>query len=170
MDCPFDKIHLSLLEKDDRFFMSLAYNQAVEAWKRDEVPVGAVAVLEGEVIGNAHNSVIQTGDPTAHAEILALSQAAAHLSDYRLNAVTLFVTKEPCPMCAGAVIMGRVGRVVFGMADPKMGFLGTAADVRATATLNHKPLVLGGVLQNECHEIMRAFFERKRRRAGGESI
>jgi len=163
MDCPFEKIHLSLLEKDDRFFMSLAYNQAVEAWKKDEVPVGAVAVLEGEVVGCAHNAVIQTGDPTAHAEILAITQAAARLGDYRLNAVTIFVTKEPCPMCSGALVIARIGKVFYGLPDEKMGCVGGAVDLGALPRSNHHFESTGGVLEELNHALLKAFFEDKRR-------
>tara|TARA_R100000027_G_scaffold34164_3_gene25021 strand:+ start:13146 stop:13580 length:435 start_codon:yes stop_codon:yes gene_type:complete len=144
--------------------MSLAYNQALEAWKLDEVPVGAVVVHDGELVASAHNEVESTGDPTAHAEVLAITQAARFLGDQRLNAMTLFVTKEPCPMCAGALVMSRVGRVVFGISDPKMGFLGGAGDVRNVETLNHYPLVTPGVLSEECHALLQAFFAKKRRK------
>ncbi len=164
MDCPFEKKYPSQLNRDDEFFMSLAYNQALEAWKLDEVPVGAVVVHDGELVASAHNEVESTGDPTAHAEVLAITQAARFLGDQRLNAMTLFVTKEPCPMCAGALVMSRVGRVVFGISDPKMGFLGGAGDVRNVETLNHYPLVTPGVLSEECHALLQAFFAKKRRK------
>jgi len=166
MECPFDKLHPSQLSRDDEFFMSLAYNEAIEAWREDEVPVGAVVTLNGNLVGAAHNSVISTGDPTAHAEILAISQAARAVGDYRLNAVTLYVTKEPCPMCAGAMVMSRVGRVVFGFGDPKMGFLGGAASVLDFGRLNHRPLVEGGVLESPCRDLVQAFFSRKRSQDG----
>lgn len=162
MDCPFPKRHPSQLHRDDSFFMSLAYNQAVDAFRAEEVPVGAVAVLEGEVIAAAHNAVVQTGDPTAHAEMLAISQATRHLGDYRLNAVTLYVTKEPCPMCAGASIMARLGRVVYGVGDPKMGGLGGAFDLPAIRTLNHHPQVTAGVGEGEARELLQAFFAQRR--------
>ena len=166
MDCPFEKKFPSQLNRDDAFFMSLAYNQAIEAWKADEVPVGAVIVLEGEVVASAHNEVESNADPTAHAEILAITQAARFLNDHRLNAMTLYVTKEPCPMCSGATIMSRVGRVVFGVPDPKMGFLGSAGDVRDVHTLNHYPVVTPGVLAEECHALLQAFFAAKRQSIG----
>lgn len=149
--------------------MSLAYNQALEAYRSEEVPVGAVVVLEGEIVASAHNEVESTGDPTAHAEILAITQAARFLGDQRLNAMTLYVTKEPCPMCAGALVMSRVGRVVFGVSDPKMGFLGTAGDVRDVRSLNHYPVVLSGVMAEECHALLRTFFEQKRKNKGSSS-
>ncbi|MET3874173.1 nucleoside deaminase [Puniceicoccus vermicola] len=164
MDCPFEKKYPSQLDRNDAFFMSLAYNQALEAWKADEVPVGAVVVVDGEIVASAHNEVESTGDPTAHAEILAITQAASFLGDQRLNAMTLYVTKEPCPMCSGAMIMSRVGRVVFGISDPKMGFLGGAGDVREVSTLNHYPIVTSGVLSEECHALLQAFFAEKRKK------
>ncbi len=163
MDCPFDKIFPSQLDRNDRFYMSLAYNQALEAWKAEEVPVGAVVVLDAEVVASAHNEVESTGDPTAHAEVLAITQAARFLGDHRLNAMTLYVTKEPCPMCAGALVMSRVGRVVFGVPDPKMGFLGSAGDVRDVRTLNHYPVVTPGVMAEECHALLQGFFAEKRK-------
>jgi len=145
--------------------MWLAYNEAVDAWREDEVPVGAVAVRQGEVIASAHNQVIGMADPTAHAEILALTQAARVIGDWRLNEVTLYVTKEPCPMCSGATIMARIGRVVFGVGDPKMGFLGGAADVRNMGEVNHKPEVVAGVLSEPCQDLLQAFFAAKREKA-----
>jgi tRNA(adenine34) deaminase len=164
MDCPFPKQYPSQLQRDDAFFMSLAYNQAVDAFRAAEVPVGAVAVLAGEVIGAAHNAVLQTGDPTAHAEMLAITQATRVLGDYRLNAVTLFATKEPCPMCAGATIMARVGRVVYGVGDPKMGGMGGALDIPAVSTLNHHPQVTAGVGEEEARQLLQAFFAQRRGR------
>jgi len=164
MDCPFEKRFPSQLNKDDAFFMSLAYNEAIKAWKKDEVPVGAVISCDNQVIASAHNEVISTGDPTAHAEILAISKAAHHNGDYRLNAMTLYVTKEPCPMCSGAMIMSRIGRIVYGVGDPKMGFLGGALDIRQHGKLNHFPLVESGVLREECHQILQLFFEKKRKK------
>ncbi len=163
VNCPFEKKFPSQLERDDVFFMSLAYNQAIDAWKADEVPVGAVVTHAGAIVACAHNEVESTGDPTAHAEILAITQAARFLGDNRLNAMTLYVTKEPCPMCAGAMIMSRVGRVVFGIGDPKMGYLGGAGDVRKTSTLNHYPEVTAGVLAEDSHALLQAFFAEKRK-------
>jgi len=163
VNCPFEKKFPSQLDRNDEFYMCLAYNKAIEAWKADEVPVGAVIVVEGEIVAAAHNEVESTGDPTAHAEVLAITQASRFLGDHRLNAMTLYVTKEPCPMCAGALIMSRVGRVVFGVPDPKMGFLGGAGDVLKVPTLNHYPVVTSGVLAEECHLLLQAFFSEKRK-------
>ena len=113
LDCPFPKLFPSQLLRDDVFYMSLAYNQAIDAWREDEVPVGAIIELGGEVIAAAHNQVDGTRDPTAHAEILAMTQAARAIGDWRLTGATLYVTKEPCPMCSGATLMAtaQAGRI-----------------------------------------------------------
>lgn len=162
MDCPFPKIFPSALVRDDRYFMSLAYNEAVEAWKEDEVPIGAVIVRDGEVIASAHNRTVSSNDPTAHAEMLAITQAAGTLNDWRLNECTLYVTKEPCPMCSGASVMARLGRVVFAWGDPKMGCLGGAFPVHELPKLNHRVQVVSGVMEDECRAILQAYFKMKR--------
>ncbi len=165
-DCPFDKIFPSQLLRDDAFFMSLAYNQAIDAWREDEVPIGAVVARGGEVIAAAHNRVAGTRDPTAHAEILALTQAAAAIGDWRLNGATLYVTKEPCPMCSGATLMARLTRVVYAVGDPKMGCLGGATDLNALPQVNHHLEIAGGILAGECRDLLQAFFRLKRTDAG----
>ena len=162
MDCPFPKIFPSALVRDDRYFMALAYNEAVEAWKEDEVPIGAVIVRDGEVIASAHNRTVSSNDPTAHAEMLAITQAAGTLNDWRLNECTLYVTKEPCPMCSGASVMSRLGRVVFAWGDPKMGCLGGAFPVHELPKLNHRVQVVSGVMEDECRAILQAYFKMKR--------
>ena len=162
-DCPFEKRFPSQLLRDDAFYMSLAYNQAIDAWRQDEVPIGAVIVLGGEVIASAHNTVECTHDPTAHAEMLAITQAAAKLGNWRLEGVTVFVTKEPCPMCSGAMLMSRVKRVCFAVPDPKMGCLGGATNLNDLPRVNHHvELTSGGVLETECRELLQAFFRAKR--------
>src|SRR5271169_6436216 len=149
--CPFEKRFPSQLLRDDAFYMSLAYNQAVDAWRADEAPIGAVIELGGEIIGAAHNRVEAARDPTAHAEMLALTQAAAKLGDWRLEGATVYVTKEPCPMCSGAMVMARVKRVCFAVVDPKMGCLGGAADLNALARSNHRlEVTAGGALEADC--------------------
>lgn len=163
LTCPFEKIFPSRLVQDDESFMKLAYNRAIDAYRLGEVPVGAIIARQGEIIGSAHNLVDSQAEPTAHAEMLAITQAASHIGDWRLNECTLYVTKEPCPMCSGAVIMARLGRVVFGVGDPKMGCLGGAAAIHYIPTLNHHPEVVSGVLAEECHALLRAFFQAKRR-------
>lgn len=162
LPCPFAKVHPSQLERDDSFFMWLAYNQAIDAWRADEVPVGAVIELGGEVIASAHNQRDGTRDPTAHAEIIALGQAARAIGDWRLNEATLYVTKEPCPMCSGATLMSRVKRVVFAVSDPKMGCLGGATDLNTLPQANHRLLITRGVLEQPCLELLQAYFQLKR--------
>lgn len=162
-DCPFEKRFPSQLVRHDAFFMSLAYNQAIEAWRQDEVPIGCVIEHGGEVIASAHNTVEASRDPTAHAEMLAITQAAAHLGDWRLENCTLYVTKEPCPMCAGATLMSRLKRVCYAVPDPKMGCLGGATDLNALPRVNHHlELTAGGVLEDECRVMLQAFFKLKR--------
>ncbi|HEY5078501.1 MAG TPA: nucleoside deaminase [Opitutaceae bacterium] len=163
--CPFEKRFPSQLVRDDAFFMSLAYNQAIDAWRGDEVPIGAVIAIAGEVIGAAHNQVEGSKDPTAHAEMLAITQAAAKLSDWRLEGATVYVTKEPCPMCSGAMVMARVKRVCYAVPDPKMGCLGGAADLNSLARSNHHfEVTAGGVLEGPCRDLLQAFFRQKRSR------
>lgn len=152
----------SELVRDDLYYMKLAYNQALAAWREDEVPIGAVIVLGGTVVGRAHNQVATTGDPTAHAEILAITQAARALGDWRLNEATLYVTKEPCPMCSGACLMARLGRVVFACADPKMGCLGGATNLSELPRVNHRCDTTCGILEAECRELLQAYFACKR--------
>lgn len=160
--CPFGKVFPSQLVRNDDFYMWLAYNQAIDAWKADEVPIGAVIELGGEVIASAHNQRDSTRDPTAHAEILALGQAAQAIGDWRLNDATLYVTKEPCPMCSGATLMARVKRVVFAVSDPKMGCLGGATDLNALPQVNHHLEITRGVLAQPCLDLLQAYFKLKR--------
>jgi tRNA(adenine34) deaminase len=163
MDCPFPKRFPSQLVRDDAFYMSLAYNQAVDAWREDEVPIGAVVVLDGEVAGSAHNRVESGRDPTAHAEMIALTQAAEKRGDWRLDGATVYVTKEPCPMCSGAMLMSRVARVCYAVPDPKMGCLGGAANLNDLPRVNHHlEIAAGGVLEDECRSLIQAFFRLRR--------
>ena len=161
--CPFEKRFPSQLVRDDAFFMSLAFNQAIDAWRRDEVPIGAVIEIDGEVYGAAHNTVEAARDPTAHAEMLAITQAASKLGNWRLEGATVYVTKEPCPMCSGAMLMSRVRRVCYAVPDPKMGCLGGATNLNDLARVNHHvELTAGGVLESECRELLQTFFRLKR--------
>lgn len=163
LPCPFEKRFPSELVRNDEYFMSLAYNQAIDAWRLDEVPIGAVIEIGGEVVAAAHNTVAGAKDPTAHAEILALTQAAAHLGDWRLEGATVYVTKEPCPMCSGAMLMSRVKRVCYAVPDPKMGCLGGATNLNDLPRVNHHvQLTPGGVLETECRDLLQAFFRLKR--------
>ena len=165
--CPFDKRFPSQLRRDDTFYMSLAYNQAIDAWREDEVPIGAVVVADGEVVGAAHNQVEGTQDPTAHAEMLALTQAARRRGGWRLDGMTIYVTKEPCPMCSGALVMARVQRVCYAVPDPKMGCLGGAANLNDLPRSNHHfEVAAGGVLEPECRDLLQAFFRAKRQEPG----
>ncbi|PWU04669.1 MAG: tRNA-specific adenosine deaminase [Verrucomicrobia bacterium] len=161
-DCPFQKIYPSELHKDDTYFMKMAYNEAIEAWKSDEVPIGAVIVYKGSIIGRSHNAVETQKDPTAHAEILAITQAARIIGDWRLNDAEMYVTKEPCPMCSGAAIMSRLKRIIYAFEDPKMGCLGGAFSLNELQGLNHRLTITKGVLEQECKELLQSFFLKKR--------
>lgn len=127
-----------------------------------EVPVGAVVVLGGQVLGASHNETVATGDPTAHAEFLAIRRTLAEARTDRLTDATLCVTLEPCAQCAGAIVLAKVGRVVFGAWDPKAGMAGSVHDLLRHPKLNHRPEVLGGVLEEECGALLRDFFGARR--------
>lgn len=160
--CPFEKRHPSQLNRDDAFYMALAYNRAIDAWNQDEVPIGAIIEYGGDVIAAASNRVSASNDPTAHAEILAITQASTAVGDWRLNGATLYVTKEPCPMCSGACVMSRISRVVYAFSDPKMGCLGGAADLSNLPRSNHRFEVQAGVMEQECIQLVQAYFQVKR--------
>ena len=137
---------------------------AREAGALGEVPVGAVVVLEGEVVGRGFNRPIDRHDPTAHAEIMALRDAASRLGNYRLPGCTLYVTLEPCVMCAGAIMHARVAQVVFGARDPKTGAAGSVVDLFAETRLNHHATITGGVLADDCSRLLSGFFAARRGR------
>ncbi len=163
LPCPFEKRFPSQLIRDDVFYMSLALNQAIDAWREDEVPIGCVIERGGEIIGAAHNAVESSRDPTAHAEILAITQAAAAIGDWRLEGATVYVTKEPCPMCSGALLMSRVSRVCYAVRDSKMGCLGGATNLSELPRINHRvQLTPGGELESDCRDLLQAFFRLKR--------
>jgi tRNA(adenine34) deaminase len=143
-------------------FMAEAIAEARRAESESEVPVGAIAVADGRVVGAGHNRPIGLGDPTAHAEILAIRAAAATLKTYRLNAVSIYVTLEPCVMCVGAMLNARIARVVYGARDDKAGALGSVYDIGRDGMLNHRFEVVGGVMESECAELMRGFFRARR--------
>jgi tRNA(adenine34) deaminase len=143
--------------------MRLALREAERALDHDDVPVGAVIVCGGEVVGAGRNERELRQDPTAHAEMLALREAARAVGSWRILDATLYVTLEPCAMCAGAIVLARVPRVVYGTTDPKAGAAGSVLDVLAEPRLNHRPLVEGGVLADECAAQLRAFFTARRR-------
>jgi len=148
--------------QQDVYFMRLALREARQALAHDDVPIGAVLVHGGEVLAAAHNERELRSDPTAHAEILALREASRALGSWRLLGCALYVTLEPCAMCAGAIVLARVPRVVFGATDPKAGAAGSVLDVLAEPRLNHRPEVLAGVLATDCGQLLSDFFASRR--------
>jgi tRNA(adenine34) deaminase len=148
--------------QEDEKYMSLALQEAEQAFREEEVPVGAVVVIDGKVVAAEHNRREQTQDPTAHAEVLAIREAAKKRGSWRLTDATVYVTKEPCPMCAGAVLNARVKRLVFGCRDPKGGAVESLYRIPTDERLNHKVEVTGGVLKEECSELLRRFFRQRR--------
>ncbi|MBJ7519737.1 MAG: tRNA adenosine(34) deaminase TadA [Solirubrobacteraceae bacterium] len=148
----------------DEHFMRLAIREAERALEHDDVPIGAVVVHDGEVIGAGHNERELREDPTAHAEVLALREAARTLGSWRVLESVLYVTLEPCAMCAGAIVLARVPRVVYGTEDPKAGAAGSVIDVLDEPRFNHRPDVAGGLLREECAALLRAFFAARRGR------
>jgi len=146
----------------DRELMLLAIQEAARAAAHGDVPIGAVLAREGEVLATAGNERELRQDPTAHAEVLALRQAAAAVGGWRLPLTTLYVTLEPCAMCAGAIVLARVPRVIYATADPKAGAAGSVMDVLAEPALNHNPEVIGGLLSDEAAAQLRAFFQARR--------
>jgi tRNA(adenine34) deaminase len=147
---------------DDERYMQAALELARQAATLDEVPVGAVVVLDGEIIGRGCNQPISRSDPTAHAEIVALRDAANRLGNYRMPGATLYVTLEPCVMCSGAIMHARIARVVFGARDPKTGAAGSVIDLFAEDRLNHHAEVTGGVLAEACGSLLSSFFAARR--------
>ncbi|MFN2484555.1 MAG: tRNA adenosine(34) deaminase TadA [Candidatus Limnocylindria bacterium] len=146
----------------DEYFMRLALREAEAALEHDDVPIGAVVVREGEVIGAGRNERELRQDPTAHAEILALRDASRALGSWRVLESVLYVTLEPCAMCAGAIVLARVPRVVYGTVDPKAGAAGSVIDVLAQPRLNHRPAVASGLLADECAALLTGFFGSRR--------
>jgi tRNA(adenine34) deaminase len=146
----------------DEYFMRLAIREALRALEHDDIPVGAVVVRDGEVIGSGHNEREVRGDPTAHAEMIALREAARSLGSWRVLDAVLYVTLEPCAMCAGAIVLSRVPRVVIGTPDPKAGAAGSVLDVLADPRLNHRPEVQSGLLAEDCADLLRSFFASRR--------
>jgi tRNA(adenine34) deaminase len=146
-------------------FMKIALKEAQEAYSHGEVPVGAVLVLEGNILAQAHNSPITRNDPSAHAEMLALRQAGEKIGNYRLAGAELYVTLEPCVMCAGAIVQARLARVIFGARDPKCGAVGSLYNILTDERLNHQVEITEGILREECGEILSRFFQKKRVKA-----
>jgi tRNA(adenine34) deaminase len=146
----------------DEYFMRLALREAERALEHDDVPIGAVIVRDAEVIGTGHNERELRNDPTAHAEMIALREAARSLASWRVLDSVLYVTLEPCAMCAGAIVLARVPRVIYAAADPKAGAAGSVLDVLAEPRLNHRPAVTGGLLAELSAELLRDFFATRR--------
>src|SRR5437763_7296828 len=142
--------------------MRLALREAARALEHDDVPIGAVVVRDGEVIGSGHNEREVRGDPTAHAEMIALREAARSLGSWRVLDAVIYVTLEPCAMCAGAIVLARISRVVFGATDPKAGAAGSVFDVLSEPRVNHRPEVAGGLLADEAGALLQDFFDDRR--------
>lgn len=154
---------MSLLYPSDETYMRMALREAEKAYAIGEVPIGAVVVIGHRIVGRAHNQVELLKDGTAHAEMLAITQAANAIGDWRLNEATLYVTKEPCAMCAGAMVNCRVGKVVFGIGDPRSGAAGGALDITGFSGMLHRVPVVSGVLSDECLGLIQQFFQERRR-------
>ena len=146
----------------DEQYMRQAIEQAMIAEENGDVPIGAIIVYQNQVIGKAYNQREQLNDPTAHAEIIALTQAAAFIESWRLNGCTIYVTLEPCPMCAGALVLARIDRLVYGCDDPKTGAVKSLYNIVQDERLNHRLEVTAGVLTNECSEQLQKFFSKRR--------
>jgi tRNA(adenine34) deaminase len=151
-----------MMENDHRRYMAIALREAEAAFEQGEIPVGAVIVKDGAVIAKAHNQVEMLQDPTAHAEIVAIGAAANHLGSWRLKGCTLYVTLEPCPMCAGGIVLSRIDRIVFGSYDPKMGACSTLYNLVQDERLNHRVEVIAGVMDEESRSLLKEFFAKKR--------
>ena len=143
-------------------YMTQALKEAYKAFDANEVPVGAVIVYDNHIIARAHNQIKTLRDPTAHAEMIAITQAASFMRNERLNGCDLYVTIEPCTMCIGAVILGRFKKIIYGAEDPKTGACGSVVDLTQPGLFNHAPEIVGGVLRNECRDIIQKFFMEKR--------
>ena len=151
-----------MTSKLDEKYMQMAIEQAQIAQENGDVPIGAVIVYQNQIIGKAYNQREQLKDPTAHAEIIALTQAAAFLESWRLNDCTMYVTLEPCPMCAGALVLARMDRLVYGCDDPKTGAVKSLYNIVQDQRLNHRLEVTSGVLTAECSELLQNFFQKRR--------
>lgn len=158
----------SILNSDaDKRFMQAAIRQAQIAKDNGDVPIGCVIVYEGQIIAKAYNQREQLNDPTAHAEIIGLTQAAEHIGNWRLHGCTIYVTLEPCPMCAGALVLGRLDRLVYGCGDPKTGAVKSLYNITTDDRLNHKLEVESGVLAEECSAMLSDFFAKRRQQNKG---
>lgn len=149
---------MNFLAKNNEYFMRLAYAEAEKAFEAGEIPVGAIIVHQDSVIGKGYNQRELLNDPTAHAEMIAISSAAEFLKDWRLDECTIYVTLEPCPMCAGAILNARIPKVVFGAYDDEAGMCGSIENLCDQNLLNHKAVVVGGVLEEQCELLLKSFF------------
>jgi len=152
---------------DDERYMRMAIDQAYIAEENGDVPIGCVVVFEGRVVAKAYNQRQQLHDPTAHAEIIALTQASEFIGNWRLHGCTIYVTLEPCPMCAGALVLARLDRLVYGTDDPKTGSCGSLYNIVQDPRLNHRLEVQSGILQQDCRQQLQAFFQRRRQENAG---
>jgi len=150
------------ITEEDQKFMKLAIEAAKIAEDNGDVPIGAVIVYQNQIIAKAYNQREQLQDPTAHAEIIALTQAAAYLENWRLNGCTIYVTLEPCPMCAGALVLSRIDRLVYGCDDPKAGACKSLYSIVTDDRLNHKVVVVSGVVEEQCRQQLQRFFAKRR--------
>ncbi len=163
-----DGLSGSLFDTDEHGrFMVEAIKEALAAADEDEVPIGAVVAYQGKIIGRAHNQRETLNDPTAHAEMIALTQAAAYLESWRLHGCTMYVTLEPCPMCAGALVLSRIDRLVYGPADPKAGACESLYEIPTDSRLNHNIEVISDFLTEPCRQLLQDFFARKRAQKKG---
>ena len=149
--------------KIDEIYMSEALKEASKAFEKDEVPVGAAIVHQGRIIARAHNQIVMLKDPTAHAEMIAITQAAAHLKSERLLDCSVYVTIEPCSMCAGALVLARVKRIIYGAKDPKTGACGSITNIANNKKLNHRIKITSGVLEEDCSSLLSEFFKNQRK-------
>jgi tRNA(adenine34) deaminase len=146
----------------DDFWMGFALEEAKLACQKEEVPIGAIILLDNEIIGRGHNQPIKSCDPTAHAEIIALREAAQKIENYRLSEATIYVTIEPCAMCAGAIVNARIKRLVFGAVEPRQGAINSIFQICNNSSLNHQVNVTAGIRETECRDFMQAFFKSRR--------
>jgi tRNA(adenine34) deaminase len=152
-----------IINKNHEYFMAIALREARKAAQSGEVPVGAVFVKDGNIIARGYNTLIKTLDPTAHAEIIALRKAAKNIKNYRLNGCSVYVTLEPCPMCAMALVHARIEKLIFGAMDPKTGACGSVFNIAHNKNLNHRIRITSGVRAQECSSLLRSFFKTHRR-------
>ncbi len=153
---------------EDEKWMEFALKEAEQAYKRKEVPVGAIVVKNGRIIGKGYNQIESLQDPTAHAEMIAITAAATNLGNRRFEECTLYVTLEPCPMCAGSIVLARIPRLVYGASDPKAGACGTLFNIVQDERLNHRAEIVNGILEGRCNDLLKEFFSKVRTKEIGK--